>query len=409
MIYFDNAATTFRKRNISSAEENPSSAEGNLSSTEGNPSSLHEIGVRAARIVRDGRHAVLGGLGVKDFRGCNLIFCGSGTEANNLALFGVAAAKNRVGRIIISDGEHACVEESARILESRGFDIVRIPTRLGVLDMKCLKDSLNDEKRVVLVSIMTVNNETGAVYDVASAFSEVKKTHKDAVTHTDAVQGFLKINTTPKKLYADLITVSAHKIHGPMGIGALFVDDSIIKAKKLVPLIYGGGQESGFRSGTENVPAIAAFGDAVKAGYLHMSENISKMNDVRNYLIRRLYELGAVRRNAQNLSDDPADLIMLNLPAGDNAAPHILNITLPNIKSEVMVHKLSADGIYVSSGSACSSNSNKVSRALTAFGLSRRSADCSIRISLSDTNTTHEADYFIDRMKYGIDTLVKMR
>lgn len=404
MIYFDNASTT------------KISSEALVKLTEasseiwGNPSSLHSEGVKAGKLIKDARGIILNSFGVRSITGNNLIFCGSGTEANNLALFGVAEAKNRTGRIIISDSEHSCIEESAKILEAKGFEIVRIPSKLGVLDFEFLKNALDfDDKKVVLVSIMSVNNETGAVYDIASVFSEVKRKFPDAVTHTDAVQGFLKININPKKIKADLVTVSAHKVHGPKGIGAVYADDSIIKAKKLLPVIYGGGQEFGFRSGTENVPAISAFGEAVRVGYSNMSVNIENTRTVKNHIIKRLYEAGAVRRDNTNLSDNSTDIVMLNLPPDDKSAPHILNITLPNIKSEVMLHYLSSEGICVSSGSACSSNSNKVSRSLTAFGLSKKSADCSLRLSFCESNTIDEADYFIEKLMNGIATLVKMR
>ena len=401
MIYFDNAATT--EMSVRAIRKMTDIA----SACWGNPSSLHETGLRAEREVKTARSNVMSALGVKNAGG-QLFFCGSGTEANNLAILGCARAKKRTGKIIISDGEHASIEEPVRLLEESGFEIVRVPVKMGVLDIDFLKDAL--DQSVVLVSMMAVNNETGAVYDLETAFAEVRKKCPDAVIHSDAAQGFLKVNVNPRKTGAHLVTISAHKIHGPKGVGALYVDASVIRAKKIVPLIYGGGQESGFRSGTENVAAIASFGEAAaefsERGIV--SENEKKMTEVRDHLISKLESSGAVRRNRENLGDNPRGCIMLNLPEMEHA-PHIVNITLPNIKSEVMLHRLSADGICVSSGSACSSNSRKISRALTAFGLSPQSADCSVRVSFSEKNTFDEVDFFVERLTEAVSTLVKMR
>jgi len=400
MIYFDNAATTEMSGGAIKKMTDISS------DIWGNPSSLHDMGLRAEREMKAARSNVLSALGVRSAG--ELIFCGSGTEANNLAILGCARAKKRTGKIIISEGEHASVDEPARILEEAGFEIVRIPVKAGVLDIDFMKNSLDSS--VVLVSIMAVNNETGAVYDVEKAFAEVRRKCPDAVIHSDCAQGFLKLNINPRKTGVHLVTVSAHKIHGPKGIGALYVDPAIIRAKKLVPLIYGGGQESRFRSGTENVAAIAAFGDAAAEFSPHdvMNANVKQMTEVRDYLINKLEIMGAVRRNGENLGDDPCDCVMLNLPS-EGHSPHIVSITLPNIKSEVMLHRLSSEGICVSSGSACSSNSRKVSRALTAFGLSQKAADCSVRVSFCETNTFGEVDFFVGRLAAAIATLVKMR
>ena len=240
--------------------------------------------------------------------------------------------------------------------------------------------------------MMMVNNETGAVYDVAKAFDMAKKSCKETVTHCDAVQGFLKCRFTPASIRADLISVSSHKIHGPKGVGALYVDPAIIKAKQTIPLIYGGEQENAFRPGTENTVGIAGFGAAAEIGAKNFSAAVEKMTALREYAAEKLQRAGAV----------------INLPKG-SSAPHILSVGLPNIKSETMLHYLSANDICVSSGSACSSHSKKTSRALLAFGLSAREADCTVRVSLCENNTEGDIDALCLALSKGIETLVHIK
>ena len=215
---------------------------------------------------------------------------------------------------------------------------MRIPTRGGVLDFDRYAEALND--KTFLVSIMTVNNETGAMYDIKRAFAMAKNRNPDIVTHTDAVQGYLKCRMTPKTLRADLVTLSAHKIHGPKGVGALVVSKDSLRRRDIVPLLLGGGQEYGFRSGTENLIGIAGFGQAAQDGYANLDATLRTLSDLREYTLRALAALP----------------LRANLPQG-TAAPHILNYTLPDIRSETMLHALSARGICISNGSACSSPS----------------------------------------------------
>ena len=240
--------------------------------------------------------------------------------------------------------------------------------------------------------MMMVNNETGAVYDVARAFDMAKKNCKETITHCDAVQGFLKCKFTPASIHADLISISSHKIHGPKGVGALYIDSSVIKAKQLVPLVYGGEQENAIRPGTENTVGIAGFGAAAEMGAKKLSESISRMSEIREYALSKITESGAEINNTIK-----------------NVAPHVISVRLPNIKSETMLHFLSANDICVSSGSACSSHSKKTSRALLAFGLTPREADCTIRISLCENNTKEEIDTLCEALKKGIETLVKIK
>ena len=359
----------------------------------GNPSSLHKKGFDSSKMISDARNKVLTSLFVRNGKAENLIFTSSGTEADNLALMGVAYAKTRrANRIITTDSEHSAIENTLKCLENDGFEIIRLSTKNGVIDINEFKAAMN--KNTLLVSIMHVNNETGAVYNIKECFKLAKDINPDVVTHTDAVQSYMKVKVSPTELNADLVTISAHKIHGPKGIGALYVSPDVIKKKQLKPIIYGGGQEFGFRSGTENLLGIVGFGGAAERGFKNLSKDITKMRELRAYALEKLSVLN----------------VSVNSSAGD-CAPHIINITLSSIKSETMLHHLSAKGIFVSSGSACSSNSatKRVSRALRGFGLSDFEADCSMRISFSAYNTKEDIDEVVTYLSEGIEKLVKIR
>ena len=385
-IYLDNSATTricdealLRYREVSLEQY-------------GNPSSLHALGFEGERVLAEARREILESLSA---RGSSVVFTASGSEANNLAIVGRALAKERYkgAKIITTDGEHASVNEPLLRLADMGFRIVKIPTRGGMLDTDVLEREMTPD--VVLVTMMMVNNETGALYDLANVARLMHKRSPESVLHVDATQSYLKVPFTKSTLGADMITLSSHKIEGPKGVGALVVDEKIIKNHGLSPLILGGGQEGGLRSGTENVPGIAAFAEAVKIGRVSLSERQSYLAGLREYLIEKFNTLPA-------LSD-----IKLTLP--EIHAPHILNVTLPKIKSETMLHHLSSFGIYVSSGSACSSNSRHTSSALVAYGHTPSEADCSIRISLSHRNTREELDELISVLAEGLSRLARMR
>ena len=278
----------------------------------------------------------------------------AGAEANTLAIIGRAMSKERYkkgAKIITTQGEHASVDAPLDMLSAMGFKVVRIPTTNGEIDIDRLKNELTPD--VILVSMMMVNNETGALYDTAEVAKLMKAKSPEALLHIDATQSYMKIPFTKAKCGADMITISSHKIEGPKGVGALVIDASVIKAKGLASLTLGGGQEGGLRSGTENVPGIAAFGEAVRIGSAALRERHAYLSELRNYLVERiegeeaLSEVSVVKPKAH--------------------APHIVNIILPKIKSETMLHYLSSLGIYVSSGSACSSNGGHLSSALTAL------------------------------------------
>ena len=358
----------------------------------GNPSSLHAAGNRAKELLENCRREIAATLGVRRPEPGELIFTAGGSEGDTLAVIGTALAKPRRagGRIITTDSEHPGVENSLKWLAARGFDIVRVPTKAGVLDLDFLRAALNE--KTFLVSLMTVNNETGAAYPVAEAFSIVKNYRSDIVTHTDAVQAYLHAPLNPRVLCADLVTVSAHKVHGPKGAGALYVSAEARKRRDLSPVIFGGGQEAGFRSGTENIVGIAGFAAAAKEGFAGLASNLEKM--------KRLREQAEAL-----LADLP---VRVNLPKGDRA-PHILSVTVPGIRSETILHALSARGICVSNGSACSSRSQTPSAALTAFGLSPAEIGSTIRVSFSAANTAEEVSAFAEALKAEIARLVHIR
>ena len=383
-IYFDNSATT----KISSgalAKMNEV-----MANHFGNPSSLHKIGLDAEHILSDARAIILNTLGIsRGVRG-ELIFTSGGTEANNIAILGSVFSKSRQNneKILTTDSEHASVAVPLEYLEKKGFKIVKVPTKEGTLDLDFIK---KHAQGAILATFMYVNNETGALYNLPEAFKIVKEQSPACVTHADCVQAYMKVKFTKKSLGADLISLSAHKINGAKGVGALYISPDIIKQKKLVPLFLGGGQEENFRSGTENVYGIASFGEASREHYTNLDKEIEAMSEVRKYLVKGL---------------EKTEGVSLNLPKCN--APHILSLTVTGIRSEIALHDLSSRGIYVSSGSACSSNApKKAFSPLTAFGLDAKMADSTIRVSLCPDNTIEEADYFIQCLKETIEKRAK--
>ena len=385
MIYLDNSATTeisaaAKKKMIEAIE------------IYGNPSSRHAMGIEARRLVDRAREQVGSALGLSRPSAENLIFTSCGSESNNTAILGslYSKEKRRHNKVITTNSEHPSVDNVMRKLEKDGFEVVRVSTRGGNIDENEFMAALDDN--VALVSLMLVNNETGAVYNVARLFSAVKRRCPDAVTHCDAVQGFLKVPFTVKTLGADMISVSAHKIHGPKGVGALYVSPDIVKMKKLTPYLIGGGQESGFRSGTENIVGIVCFGEAAAEGKAKISESVGKMVALRDLCAEKAVAAGA----------------RPNIPTGQRA-PHVLSLTLPDIKSETMLNFLSSKGFCVSAGSACSSHSRHISSSLVGFGLPEQEADCTIRVSFSEYNTEDEINAFGEALHEGIGSLVRIK
>ena len=368
-IYLDNAATTPLIQEVKEAiceklEEF------------GNPSSLHTLGFNAEKSMSEARALLLKNLGAT-----SVIFTSSGSEANNLALLSGAEKNARAGnRIITTNSEHPSVTECCRVLEKRGFDVVYLSTKGGNIDMQELDEALSEP--VCLVSIMHTNNETGAIYPIAEISRTVKKKYPRALIHSDCVQAFLKSRFTLATLGVDMVSISAHKVHALKGVGAL----ALAKPLTLSPVIYGGGQEKGIRSGTENTVGIASLGKAIEV----LSSNRERLDALQLLSDRLVTQLSCV------------DGVELNLPKVKS--PTVINFSVPGIRSETLLHALSARGIFVSSGSACSSKA-KTSPVLEAFGLDKPSLESAVRISLSGLNTEEEADVFISILKEEITRL----
>lgn len=376
MIYFDNAATT---RVSDTAAQAAISA---MTELYANPSSAHAFGFEAEKALRAARAAVLAALGFTPSEG-SLVFTGSGSEADNLALRGAAHALARRGRhIVLSDSEHPAVENTAKDLEKEGFTLSRLSTKGGKLDLDEARAVLTPD--TILVSCMAVNNETGAIYDIASLASLAKALCPNALFHTDAVQAFTKIPACVWKK-ADLVSVSAHKIHAPKGVGALFVR----KGVRLVPCITGGGQENGLRSGTEAMPGICAMAAAAKQATADFAALDAQVKSINAYLRTRLSTLDGVCINTEP----------------DGFLPHILSIAVPGLRSEILLRFLSERGIYVSAGSACSAK-HADNRVLSAFGLPDKIADSTLRLSFSADNTTAECDAFVKALSDAMQTLI---
>ena len=384
-IYFDNSATTRPSeacvRAVCEALEHEYA----------NPSSLHSAGNDAHKLLEGARERILATLGTDTARH-RLIFTSGGSEANNLALLGVGRSKHWhfVPKILVGDGEHPSVTACAEQLEREGFELVYIPTVGGEIDIDYIRACA--DSRTVLCSLMSVNNETGARYDVQGAFRAVKAAAPDCVCHTDCVQAYLKIMINAPALGADLISISAHKIHGPKGIGALIVHPDIFKRRIMSPVIFGGGQEQGIRAGTENTAYAAGFAAAAEESRAAMRDMNRTATEICDYIVSSIE------------SDERLAGFSVNRPR--NAVPYIISITTPNIKSETMLHFLSSEGIYVSSGSACSSHSRSTSPALRAYGLDSDAADRTVRVSLSRHNTIEQARRFVDSLAKGAATLV---
>lgn len=386
MIYLDNSATTRISEEALARYIEVSRMHF------GNPSSRHAVGLDARKILKESRDAILRSVGGDG----TVIFGASGSESDNLAIFGRAYAKERYrkgAKILTTAGEHAAVLQPLKKLESEGFRVVFIPTVGGVPDREVLMRELTPD--VILVTVMAVNNETGALYDLGLISRMMRDRCPEAVLHTDATQSYTRVKLDAVRTGISMITMSSHKIEGPKGVSALYVSKELMRQKGLSPLIYGGGQEENLRSGTENLPGIAAFATAARIGIARLEETAAHEAALRARLLSLLREDGALSE------------VRPVLPPV--SAPHILSLTLPSIKSEVMLNYLSARGICVSSGSACSSHDKHLSSALLAFGLSEREADCTIRVSLGRENTEADIDAFGDALRDGVRTLARTR
>ncbi len=366
-IYLDNSATT---RCFPEVAERMSQI---YLEAYGNPSSMHHKGVEAEKCLREARKTLAGILkaGEKD-----LLFTSCGTESDNIAIIGGAEAACRRGRhLITTQIEHPAVLEAMRHLEKQGFEVTYLPVdRLGLVDPETVASAVRED--TILVSVMHTNNEIGSVQPVAEIGRRIKEKNPKTLFHVDAVQGFGKAQLFPKRMKIDLLSASGHKIHAPKGIGLLYIAPGV----RVLPQIYGGGQQGGLRSGTENVAGIAGMALAAEMLYRDLEGDNARLAAMRDTLRSGLTEIEDVHING------PAGAV----ETAGAAAPHILSVTVAGVRAEVMLHALEDRGVYVSSGSACSTNHPHPSDTLQAIGASRAALDSTIRMSLSVMNTEEE-------------------
>lgn len=350
-----------------------------------NSSAKHIKGVDAEKYVKDAAETIAKTLKVKK---SEIIFTSGGTESNNMALLGTAMAKKRLGKhIIISGIEHPAVYMPATVLAEEGFELTVLPVdKTGRVDLEVLKENIRED--TILVSIMYVNNEIGAVEPVDEISKIIKSKNANTLFHVDAIQAYTKFKINPKTQGIDMLSASGHKFHGPKGVGFLYIDGNV----KINPIIFGGGHQRGMRSGTLNTTGIAGMGVAAKEAYDQFDKRIEKIKSLKNFIMDELEKIeGAV----------------LNTGRGDNFAPQIISVSFEDIRAEVLLHALEDRGIYVSSGSACSSNHPGISGTLKAVGIREDLLDATIRISLSELNNIEEAKYLIDNLNELLPLLRK--
>lgn len=369
--YFDNSATT---KVLDSVKDIVIKT---MTEDYGNPSAKHLKGVEAERYIRQAREDIAKTLKVKEKE---ILFTSGGSESNNMALIGTALANKRTGNHIITTNiEHPSVYNTLSYVESLGFEVTYLKVdENGHISLEELKEAVGPE--TILVSVMYVNNEVGAVEPVEEISKIIKAKNPNTIFHVDAIQGYGKFRIYPKRQGIDLLSVSGHKIHGPKGVGFLYIDEKI----KVKPLIYGGGQQKGMRSGTENVPGVAGLGVAAREAYTNFDEKMDALYGLKDYMIDRIGEIEGTHVNSSK---------------GHDSAPQIVSVSFEGIKSEVLLHALEDKGIYVSSGSACSSNHPAVSGTLRGIGVKQELLDSTLRFSFCVENTKEEVDYCIDALK----------
>lgn len=380
-VYFDNSATT------RAFEEVRDIVAETMTVDYGNTSSRHMKGVEAENYIKTAREEIAKTLKVKDKE---ILFTSGGTESNNLALIGTALANKRAGNhIITSCVEHASIYNTTAFLEEFGFRVTYLPVdHNGHVSLDALREAICDD--TILVSIMYVNNEIGAVEPIEEIAKIIKEKKPSAYFHVDAIQAYGKYVIRPKKEGIDLLSVSGHKIHAPKGTGFLYIRNGV----KIKPLIYGGGQQNGLRSGTENVPGVAGLGLAAKIMYTNHDEKIRQMIELKDYLIDRIGEL---------------DGCVVNSKKGEGSAPQIVSVSFEGVRAEVLLHALEDKSIFVSSGSACSSHHPGISGTLKGIGVKPDLLDSTIRFSFGVFNTKEQIDYCIDALKELLPVLRRYR
>ena len=376
-VYLDNSATT---RCSERAKDLMVKV---LMEDYGNPSSLHMKGVEAENYIKEAKKKIAKTLKVDEKE---ILFTSGGTESNNTALIGAALANKRAGNHIITTSiEHASISAVTGYLEELGFRVTYLKVDAdGIISLDELREAVC--KDTILVSMMMVNNEIGAVEPIEEAIKVIKEKNPNTLVHVDAIQAYGKYRIFPKKLGIDMLSVSGHKIHAPKGTGFLFIKDKT----KVKPLIYGGGQQKGMRSGTENVPGVAALGEAAEEIYENFEEKIDHLYQIKQRFVEGVLKIEGVSGNGKT---------------GRDSAPQIVSVSIDGVRSEVMLHTLEDRKIYVSAGSACSSNKPSVSHTLTNIGLKGSLLDSTIRFSFSVHTTEEEIDYALEVMNEVVPKL----
>lgn len=381
--YLDNAATT---KVFDSVKEIMVKT---LREDYGNPSSMHAKGMQAEQYIKESKQIIAKSLKVEEKE---IIFTSGGTESNNLALIGTALANKRAGNHIITTRmEHPSVYNPLLYLEEFGFRISYLNVdSYGKININELLNEISNE--TILVSIMYVNNEIGAVQEISEISKAIKEKNSNTIFHVDAIQAYGKYHIYPKRLGIDLLSISGHKIHGPKGSGVLYVRDKV----KIKPIIFGGDQQKGMRSGTENVPAIAGLGQAVKEIYENHEEKINRLYELKKYFIEQISFIEEITVNG--IDDDIRE-----------SAPHIISVSFAGVRSEVLLHALEEKCVYISAGSACSSNHPSLSGTLIAIGVKKDLLDSTIRFSFSVNTKKEEIDYALLVLKEIVPMLRKYR
>ena len=369
--YLDNSATTVCEPEVVKKVVQM------MSETYGNPSAMHNKGVEAENYIKEAKEIIAKTLKVQEKE---IIFTSGGTESNNLAIMGCAAANHRMGKHLISTrSEHPSVGNVMKHMEEKGYEVTYLPVdEHGIVKLVKLYEALRPD--TMLVSVMYVNNEIGALQPIEEIGKMVKANNPATLFHVDAIQGYGKYRIFPKKMGIDLLSVSGHKIHGPKGIGFLYCDSKV----KIKPIIFGGGQQKDLRSGTENVPGIVGLGEAAKEIYTDFEEKINHLYEIKEYFIEEIAKIEGTKINGLT---------------GRESAPHVVSVSFPGIRSEVLLHSLEEREVYASAGSACSSNKPAVSATLKAINVPKEHLDSTLRFSFSVHTTKEEIDYCMEVLR----------
>ena len=369
-VYLDNSATTRCLPSVAALMTKI------MCEDYGNPSSMHRKGVESEQYIRHAKEIIARTLKVQEKE---ILFTSGGTESDNIALIGTAFANFRSGNHIITTKiEHPAILQTCAYLETQGFEVTYLPVDSnGIICLADLEKAMTNQ--TIIVSIMHTNNEIGSVQPIAEAGALIKRINPNTVFHVDAVQGFGKFRIYPKKMNVDLLSVSAHKIHGPKGVGFLYMNEKV----KVKPILYGGGQQKGMRSGTENVPGVAGMALAIDEIYIDFEEKTEYLYAIKDRFIKGLEGLEGVKVNGLT---------------GRDSAPHVVSVSIAGIRSEVMLHALEDRGVYVSAGSACASNKPATSATLKAIGVEKQYLDSTLRFSFSVLTTEEEIDYTLQQM-----------